>query len=297
MSLTKSTNDLITVDDHLIECVEGSGPDTSKVNPYIGNFYWTYFNSAYGSTYSSWRDAPYLTDLETSKRLSGSDITTDSVDWPGRYALEASRNCNTSTSYNASVYFASSVSLPNTRTCSCMVQGCRSDTYSISRPHQSTHEVYLFGIRFIIGYDYDLEKGPSTIIRVRCDRSASAVGFQGRTCNGWSSSYSSSYNTMSKRIYGSDDVIPWVRFSYVKSNGKVFCYVNSEYCGYFSINISNSNRQLFATASGGEYGYDYYYTSVTEMFINSTDLTSNNRGKLNLPSQPSFDSSSLPEQL
>lgn len=297
MSLTKCTDDLLTVENHLIECVEGSGPDTSVVNPYIGNFYWTYFNSAYGSTYSSWHDAPYLTDLEYSKRLSGSDITTGSVDWPGSYALEASRNADTSTSYNASVSFASSVSLPSTRTCSCLVQGCRSDHYSISRPHQSTHEVYLFGIRIIIAYEYDLEKGPSIRIRIRSDRSSSAVGFQGRTCNGWSSSYTTSYNYMSKRIYGSDDVIPWIRFSYVKSNGKVFCYVNSEYCGYFSINLSDSNRQLFASASGAEYGYEYYYTLVTEMFINSTDLTGNNRGKLNLAYQPSFDSSSLPEQL
>ena len=299
MSLTKCTDDLMMINNHLIECVEGSGPDTSIVNPYIGNFYWTYFNSAYGSTSSSWTDAPYLTELEYAKRLTGYDVDPSPIDWPGRYAIYGYSyyTPSESESQSTSVSFPSTVSLPSTRTCSCLVRGYnRYRTQAITRPHNSTHYVYLFGMRFIIVYEYDANDGPSMLLRIRTDRSSGTVGFPGRTCNGWTSSYGSSYNYMSKRIYGSDDVIPWVRFSYVKSNGKVFCYVNSEYCGYFTMNLSDSLRGITVESSGRD-SYENCFTQVTEMFINSTDLTSNNRGKLNLTSQPSFDSSSLPEQL
>ena len=254
MSLTKCTDDLMMINNHLIECVEGSGPVTPfYTDPVDGAVYWTYFDgTGYGANF---QDVPLVgTDV-----LTGTGYNTfitspfnKALDTYGRYGYAKEEN---TLSFTDLSYFGPE------RTVSSIFEMNKSSTN-----HTMTTLINFFDIKVTITME------TSTSVRISVEPNYSTIVLSDcKGLNGWVMDRKNPIlrdtHRKSKLIYDH-----WFRLTYTYSDGVLRIFYNNDLVGYFRCTLTG-NKNLTTSITTTIYNVDEVASHMTEMFINSKDLS------------------------
>lgn len=262
MSLTKCTDDLMMINNHLIECVEGSGPVTPYyTDPVDGAVYWTYFDgTGYGVNF---QDVPLI----------GSDVLTGTGYKAGMqspfntslysYVSYGSDRRECSLSFTDLSYFGSE------RTVSAIIEMTSEPT-----KRRMTSSINLFDVKINIGIEF-LSTPPSAsykYVTISVEPNYSTIDLDNcRAVNKWSRDQ---YDPIIRRTYsnGYFKSANWFRFTYTYSNGVLRIFINNELVGYFTCTLTG-NKNLTTSITSTIASGDAVGVYMSEMFINTKDLS------------------------
>ena len=275
MSLTKCTDDLMMINNHLIECVEGSGPVTPfYTDPLDGAVYWTYFDgTGYGSGFE---DVPLIgTDVLTGTGYKGNLSSPFNTDLTTYVSYGYDRMENT-LSFTDLSYFGTE------RTVSSIIQMSAEPTR-----RTMTSSINLFDVKINIGIEF-LSTPPSAsykYVTISVEPNYSTIDLDNcRAVNNWSINRNV---PMITRTYSNSyfKAANWFRLTYTYSDGVLRIFINNDLVGYFTCTLTG-NKNLTTSVTSTIASGDTVGVYMSELFINTKDLSKGHVRDLRLKYNP-----------